>query len=111
MAVNTSGSLITITSADEFKSQVLHSPVPVLVDFWATWCAPCRAQLPIIEQVAAQAGTRARVAKVNVDELPELAAAFRVASIPTLLLFEHGRETKRFVGVQSASVLQSALGV
>ncbi len=111
MAVHANSSLISITSAEDFKNQVLQSPVPVLVDFWATWCAPCRAQLPIVEQVAAHAGDRARVAKVNVDELPELASAFRVASIPTLLLFERGAEVKRFVGVQSGAVLESALGL
>lgn len=92
-----------------FEHDILESPVPVLVDFWAPWCGPCRMQLPILEEVKRSEAESARVIKVNVDEQPELAARFGIASIPTLLLFSNGGVHKRFVGVQSAATLRSAL--
>ncbi len=100
-----------ISSSADFKEQVLNSEAPVLVDMWATWCGPCRAQMPIVEQVANQAGDKARVVKVNVDEVSDVAADLGVTSIPTLIIFKGGKEPRRFVGLQSASVLSSALGV
>ncbi len=80
-----------------------------LVDFWAPWCGPCRMQVPVLEQVASRLNSRARVAKVNVDNCPELAGRFEIASIPTLLLFKEGQLIRRFVGLQSAPVLSAAL--
>jgi len=82
---------------------------PVLIDFWAPWCGPCRMQGPILDQVAAQVGDRAVVAKVNVDEEPELAAAFGVQSIPTLVVLKGERLVQRMVGVQQAGTLVNAL--
>jgi thioredoxin 1 len=80
-----------------------------LVDFWAPWCGPCRMQAPVLEQVAGRLAHRAKVAKVNVDEYPELANRFQITGIPTLLLFKQGRAVRQFVGVQTASVLVAAL--
>lgn len=82
---------------------------PVLIDFWAPWCGPCRIQGPILDQVAAHMGDRAVVAKVNVDEEPELAAAFGVQSIPTLVVLRGERLAQRLVGVQQATTLVRAL--
>ncbi len=80
----------------------------VLVDFWAPWCGPCRMQTPILEQIVGQVGD-ARIAKLNVDEAPAIAAKYGVMSIPTLLVLKNGETAKQFVGVQQASVLIAAL--
>lgn len=82
-----------------FETQVLASEKPVLVDFWATWCMPCRMLAPTVEEVADETEGRAVVGKVNVDEEMELARRYRVASIPTLIVFENGAEVRRSVGV------------
>ncbi len=82
---------------------------PVLIDFWAPWCGPCRMQGPILDQVASHMGDRAVVAKVNVDEEPDLAAAFGVQSIPTLVVLKGERLAQRLVGVQQATTLVRAL--
>ncbi|HJV89602.1 MAG TPA: thioredoxin [Holophagaceae bacterium] len=82
---------------------------PVLIDFWAPWCGPCRMQSPILEEVAAQVGDRAVIAKVNVDEEPELAAAFGVQSIPTLVVLKGERMVQRMVGLQQTPTLVKAL--
>lgn len=111
MATATGSLLSEVSSREEFQQQVLEAKVPVLVDFWAVWCSPCRAQLPIVEQLAVQAGERARVVKVNVDDTPELAVQYQVSSIPTLLVFEQGQLKERLVGVQSARTLAAALGL
>ena len=81
---------------------------PVLVDFWAPWCGPCRMQTPILEQIVGKV-VGAKIAKVNVDEAPALAARFGVQSIPTLVVLKDGRPVKQMVGVQQADTLISAL--
>ena len=89
-------SVVTITK-DNFNSEVLQSDKPVLLDFWATWCGPCRMLSPIVDQVADER-TDVKVGKVNVDEQPELAAKFGVMSIPTLLVFKNGKLVNQSVG-------------
>lgn len=100
--------VINITSAN-FESEVLHSDKPVLLDFWATWCGPCRMLSPIVDEVGEERGD-IKVGKVNVDEQPELAGQFDVMSIPTLLVFENGKLVNRAVGARPKSGVLSLLG-
>jgi len=83
-----------------FAELVERAPMPVLVDAWAPWCGPCRMIAPVIDQLAAELAERVRVAKLNVDENPGLAARFNLRSIPTLLILQGGREVDRLVGAQ-----------
>ena len=97
--------VITITK-ENFAQEVLQSEKPVLLDFWASWCGPCRMLSPIVDEVAEERGD-VKVGKVNVDEQPELAGQFGVMSIPTLLVFEQGQLVRQAVGARpKASVLE-----
>lgn len=89
---------VVVTDAS-FANLVERAPLPVLVDFWAAWCGPCRAIAPVIEELAKELSGRVRVAKLDVDANPQSAARFQVRSIPTLLIFQSGREVDRLVGV------------
>jgi thioredoxin 1 len=97
---------ITITESN-FESEVLSSGIPVLVDFWATWCGPCRMLAPIIEEIAKENEGTLKVGKVNVDEQPGLAAQFQVTGIPTVILFKNGAPVKKSVGYVPKSTLEA----
>jgi len=88
-----------IINADNFDTDVLQSNLPVLVDFWAEWCGPCRAIAPVLDEIAREKSGIAKVAKVNIDENSELANRFEIRSIPTLLVFDRGTVHSRLVGV------------
>src|SRR5216110_2307008 len=97
MGAGVGANTITVTD-DTFADEVLQSDKPVLVDFWAEWCGPCRAIAPLLDEVASERQQDLRVVKVNVDENPELATRFGVRSIPTLILFQHGQPQAQRVG-------------
>ena len=90
-----------------FESEVLNSELPVLVDFWAEWCGPCKMISPIVDELAHDLEGKLKVAKVNVDEAQELAAKFNVMSIPTLLVFKGGEPVEQIVGAMSKDQLLS----
>ena len=93
------GNINAVTDA-EFEAQVLKSDKPVLVDFWAEWCGPCKMVAPILEEIATEQAGKVRVAKVNVDENPGLATKFNVMSIPTMIVFKDGQEAQRLIGAR-----------
>ncbi|HUO58982.1 MAG TPA: thioredoxin [bacterium] len=92
-----------------WETEVLGSDKPVLVDFWAPWCGPCRMQGPMVEKLAEEIGPRAVVGKLNSDEHPEVAAHYGIRGIPTLMVFHRGKPRQTFVGVTPPAILKSAL--
>ena len=100
-----------ILTKENFNEEVLNSDIPVLVDFWATWCGPCMMLSPVIAELAEELEGKVKVGKVNVDEQNELAMQYRVASIPTLLLFKNGELVKTSVGFMPKDEIISTLGL
>ncbi len=90
-------SVITLTT-ENFEKEALNSRVPVLIDFWASWCGPCKMMGPIVDQIAEEMGTNAKICKINIDEQRDFATKYDVMSIPTFILIKDGKEVKRLVG-------------
>ncbi|HOX25632.1 MAG TPA: thioredoxin [Candidatus Krumholzibacteria bacterium] len=100
---------VTQLSASNFQQEVLDSATPVLVDFWAPWCGPCKMIGPVVEQLAADYAGKVKVVKVNVDDNQQLAAQFGIRGIPTVMIFKGGEMVESFVGLQQKADLAAAL--
>jgi thioredoxin 1 len=100
---------LTNVSDDNFQAEVLENEQPVLVDFWAPWCGPCRMVAPVLEEIAAEQGDKLRVVKLNVDDNQRTAAQYGVMSIPTMIVFKNGQPAKKIIGAYPKKRLESEL--
>jgi len=102
------GSILHV-DASNWQSEVINSAVPVLVDFWAEWCGPCRAVAPVLEDLAGEVAGKLKIVKVNVDENQKLAVEFGIRSIPTLLVFKNGAVQEQMIGAMNKAALSAKL--
>jgi|SRR5436305_169962 thioredoxin 1 len=100
---------IIYATESNFNEEVLKSGPPVLVDFWAEWCGPCKMLSPVLDELAGEYGGKIKIAKVNIDENPNLATQYKVTAIPTLLLFKNGQVMEQVVGLKSKRDLKASL--
>ncbi len=100
---------LLILDSGNFEAEVIRSEIPVLVDFWAEWCGPCKMLAPVLEDLAGEYKGKVKLAKVNIDDQGELAIKYSIQSIPTLLLFKDGEIRAQHVGAKSKSVLKQSL--
>lgn len=98
-----------VFTSENFETEVLKSEVPVLVDFYADWCGPCKMMGPVVEELAGEYEGRAKIGKLNVDNSDDIAAKYRVMTIPTIMVIKNGEVTDKFVGVQNKTKLMDAL--
>jgi thioredoxin 1 len=98
-----------VDSVEDFDREVLQAGKPVLVDFYATWCGPCRMVTPILDQLSTELGDRVEIVKVDVDKVGDLAARYRIMGVPTVMLFDQGKPAKTFVGVRSKTEYANAI--
>jgi len=103
--------MATEVTNDTWDSEVVSSDTPVLVDFWAEWCGPCHAVAPVLDKIVEERQGELKLVKVNIDEQPELAGKFNVASIPTMILFKDGEPAAAAIGAQPKSSLERSLGL
>jgi thioredoxin 1 len=103
--------MVQPTSGSNFKTDVLDAKVPVLVDFWAPWCGPCRVAGPILDRVSEKAGDKAKVYKLNIDDEQTTATQFGITAIPTVMVFREGKVDKTLIGVQQEQAYLRALGL
>jgi thioredoxin len=103
--------MATEVTNDTWDSEVVSSDTPVLVDFWAEWCGPCHAVAPVLDKIVEERQGELKLVKVNIDEQPELAGKFGVASIPTMILFKDGEPAAAAIGAQPKSSLERSLGL
>ncbi len=102
--------IVKITN-DNFEEEVLKCEVPVLLDFWADWCGPCKMQSPVLDELSKELGDAVKIGKVNVDEEAALALKYQIMSIPTLVVMEHGIFKEKAIGVQQKEEIKSMLGM
>ncbi|HON08897.1 MAG TPA: thioredoxin [Verrucomicrobiota bacterium] len=104
----TSNNIINLTS-DNFETEVIKSNIPVVVDFWADWCGPCKMLAPVLDELANEYVGKVKICKLNVDDCPEIANNYGISSIPTILFFKEGNVVGQSVGVKPKTVLKASL--
>jgi thioredoxin 1 len=100
---------IVIVTDNDFQEKVMNNPLPVVVDFWAAWCGPCRMVAPVLEELAEEYDGKAVVAKLNVDENPQMPTQFGIQAIPTMIFFKGGEEKDKIVGVEPKKSIEAKL--